>query len=82
MLLYDLITIDPKIADGSPVFGNNHVPIQSLFYYIAAGNSIDQYLKDFPGVKKEEAVKLLEIAGRELNKICLVSARILRKEDE
>ncbi|MEO6169220.1 MAG: DUF433 domain-containing protein [Chitinophagales bacterium] len=67
MVLHDLITIDPEIVSGTPVFTGTRVPIQSLFDYIAAGDSLEVYLEDFPGVKKEQALRLLELAGKEFN---------------
>ena len=67
MVLHEIITIDPEIVSGTPVFTGTRVPIQSLFDYITAGDSLELYLEDFPGVKKEQALKLLEIAGKELN---------------
>ncbi len=67
MVLHNLITIDPEIVSGTPVFTGTRVPIQSLFDYISAGDSLEVYLNDFPGVKKEQALKLLELAGKELN---------------
>lgn len=67
MVVHDIITIDPEIVSGTPVFTGTRVPIQSLFDYITAGDSLELYLEDFPGVKKEQALKLLELAGKELN---------------
>ena len=67
MVLHDLVTIDPEIVSGTPVFTGTRVPIQSLFNYMAAGDSLETYLEDFPGVKKEQALRLLELAGKEFN---------------
>jgi len=80
MVIHGLITIDTEIANDTPVFTGTHVPIQSLFDCMAAGESLDQYLKDFPGVKREQALKLLELAGKELNSIYRVRARMHRSQ--
>lgn len=67
MVLHDLITIDPEIVSGTPVFTGTSVPIQSVFDYIAAGDALEVYLEDFPGVKKDQALRLLDLAGKEFN---------------
>ncbi len=67
MILHDLVTIDPEIVSGTPVFTGTRVPIQSLFDYMSAGDSLATYLEDFPGVEREHALMLLELAGKEFN---------------
>jgi uncharacterized protein (DUF433 family) len=47
------ITISPNIQSGEPVFSNTRVPIKNLFDYLKAGNSINDFLEDFPSVTKE-----------------------------
>ena len=54
------ITISPRIQSGEPVFTNTRVPIKNLFDYIKAGHSLNDFLKDFPSVKKEHAIQVLE----------------------
>ncbi len=48
----NIITIDPEIQSGTPVFEGTRVPIKSLFDYLYTGESIDNYLEDYPYVKK------------------------------
>lgn len=50
---------DPKILGGEPVFIDTRVPIQSLFAHLEAGESIDEFLKGFPSVKREQVIALL-----------------------
>jgi uncharacterized protein (DUF433 family) len=50
---------DPQILGGEPVFVGTRVPIQSLFDHLEAGESIDEFLKGFPSVKREQIVALL-----------------------
>ncbi len=57
-----VINIDPEILGGTPVFRGTRVPIESLFDHLEGGDSIDEFLKDFPTVKKEQAIELLAIA--------------------
>ncbi len=59
-----LINIDPEIVSGTPVFNGTRVPIQNLFDYLEGGYSLDVFLKNFPGVKKEQAIGVIELAGK------------------
>jgi uncharacterized protein (DUF433 family) len=51
---------DPNILGGEPVFVGTRVPIQSLFGHLEAGQSIDEFLKGFPSVKREQVIALLK----------------------
>ncbi|MBY0436537.1 MAG: DUF433 domain-containing protein [Cyclobacteriaceae bacterium] len=62
-----IITIDPDILGGTPVFKNTRVPVQSLFWHIENGISIDEFLSDFPSVSKEQAMEVMELSGRIFN---------------
>ncbi len=64
MKLTTLITIDPKILGGQPVFKNTRVPVETLFDHLEAGVSLDEFLDDFPTVTKEQAIATLEIANK------------------
>lgn len=55
-----LIVRDPEILSGIPVFCGTRVPIQNLIDYLEAGDSLEEFLDDFPTVKKEDALKFLE----------------------
>ena len=57
-----IINIDSDILGGTPVFYGTRVPIKNLFDYIESGESIDYFLDDFNGVKKEQVIKLLEMS--------------------
>lgn len=56
------ITIDPEIHSGTPVFRGTRVPIQVLFGNLAHGYSLDDILDNYPSIKREDAIKLLEAA--------------------
>lgn len=58
----DLITISPDIQSGTPVFAGTRVPIKNLFDYLKGGDTIEEFLEDFPSVKKEQILKLLSLA--------------------
>jgi uncharacterized protein (DUF433 family) len=55
-----LITVDPEILGGTPVFTGTRVPIESLFKYLEGNYSLDEFLECFPTVTREMAVEVLE----------------------
>lgn len=57
-----LITIDPEIHSGAPVFAGTRVPVKTLFAHLEAGDSLEVFLDDFPSVSREMAVAVLEEA--------------------
>lgn len=61
------ITIDPEIQNGQPVFSGTRVTVESLFLHLEKGVSIDGFLEDFPSVKKEQAIGVIEIANNLLS---------------
>lgn len=56
-----IITISPEIQSGTPVFTGTRVPIKNYFDYIKAGDSLNDFLDDFPSVKKEQTIALIEM---------------------
>jgi uncharacterized protein (DUF433 family) len=59
-----VINIDPEILGGTPVFYGTRVPIKNLFDYLETGESIETFLEDFEGVKKEQVIKVLEMSQK------------------
>lgn len=60
--LRELFTKDPEVLGGTPVFRGTRVPFQNLLDYLEAGQTIDEFLEDFPTVARESAVEALEHA--------------------
>jgi uncharacterized protein (DUF433 family) len=56
----------PEILSGTPVFVGTRVPVRALLDSLEAGDSLDEFLEDFPGVKREQAVRFLEQAAKAL----------------
>ena len=56
---------NPAILGGVPVFVNTRVPVRTLFDHLEAGDTLDDFLRDLPGVSREQAVAALEM-GREM----------------
>lgn len=57
---------DPEIMSGTPVFIGTRVPFQALLDYIEAGQSLPEFLEDFPTVSKDLAIDALEQAKEAL----------------
>jgi uncharacterized protein (DUF433 family) len=62
MQLREIVHSDPEILSGTPVFVGSRVPVQSLFDYLEGGETLDEFLDQFPPVKREQALAVLEVA--------------------
>ncbi len=62
----DILTSDPETLSGTTVFVGTRVPVQNLLDYLAAGDTLDSFLEDFPSVSREQAKAALELAGEAL----------------
>lgn len=69
----DIISIDPQILSGQPVFKGTRVPVDTLFMHLEQGISLNEFLEDFPTVSREQAVAVLELAEK------LVTSKNLQK---
>jgi uncharacterized protein (DUF433 family) len=58
----DIIVKDQEIFGGTPVFRGTRVPFQALLDYLEGGQTLDEFLDDFPTVSKDAAVTALEFA--------------------
>lgn len=61
-----LIHRDPEILSGIPVFNGTRVPFRTLLDYLEGGDSLDEFLDDFPSVSREHAVAALRLAEQML----------------
>ena len=61
-----VVTVDPEILGGTPVFTGTRVPVKNLFDYLEAGDSLEVFLDAFPSVTREQAVAALEMAREAL----------------
>jgi len=53
---------DPDILGGTPVFVGTRVPVQSLFDYLEGGDTLDEFLRQFPSVRRDQAIAALDLA--------------------
>jgi uncharacterized protein (DUF433 family) len=61
-----IVHSDPEILGGTPVFVGTRVPVQALLDFLEGGDTIEEFLDNYPGVSREQAVAFLEEAGRAL----------------
>jgi uncharacterized protein (DUF433 family) len=57
-----VIVSDPEILGGTPCFRGTRVPVDSLIDYLEAGDSLNEFLDNFPSVTREAAIAALEEA--------------------
>jgi uncharacterized protein (DUF433 family) len=57
-----VIIQDPEIHSGEPVFRGTRVPFQTLLDYLEGGETLDEFLAQYPGVSREQAIAALEEA--------------------
>jgi len=61
-----VVSRDPEVMSGTPVFPRTRVPVQTLLDYLAAGETIDAFLEGFPSVRRDQVVLFLEQATERL----------------
>jgi uncharacterized protein (DUF433 family) len=62
--LLSIVHSDPDIHSGTPVFVGTRVPVRTLLDYLEGGDSLEEFLDNFPSVRREQAIAFLEEAGR------------------
>ena len=55
-----IVTVNPKVMHGTPCFGGTRVAVQTLFNIWKQGYSVDEFLEQFPTVRREQVIGLLE----------------------
>lgn len=66
MVTTNLIRSSRDILGGTPVFAGTRVPVKNLIDYLEAGDTLDEFLEDFPSVTRQQAVQVLELAKEAL----------------
>ena len=61
-----VVVVDPEIMNGTPCFAGTRVPVRALLDYIEGGESLDEFLEQFPTVSRKQAVAFLEQASERL----------------
>jgi uncharacterized protein (DUF433 family) len=63
MAKYNAITIDPEIMHGTPCFSGTRVPVSILFDYLADNRNVDFFLEQYPTVRREQVMAVIERAS-------------------
>jgi uncharacterized protein (DUF433 family) len=56
MTVEQVISSDPEVQGGAVVFAGTRVPLKNLIDYLEAGDSLEEFLEDFPSVRREQAI--------------------------
>lgn len=70
-----VINVDKEILGGTPVFRGTRVPIKNLFDYLEEGETVEEFLEDFPSVTREQVERVLTLS----QKLITSSAEILHE---
>ena len=60
--MFQAIQTDPDVQGGTPCFAGTRVPVKSLFDYLAHDRSLEYFLQQFPSIRREQAMSVLEHA--------------------
>jgi uncharacterized protein (DUF433 family) len=61
-----VVVVDPEVMSGTPCFAGTRVPARALLDYLKGGETLDDFLEQFPTVTRRQAVAFLEEAGERL----------------
>lgn len=70
-----VVSVNQNVQGGIPCFAGTRVPVISLFDHIEQGYTIEEFLADFPTVKREQAIAVLELAKGDIPLHAVPSAR-------
>ena len=65
----DVLSSSPEVVSGAIVFKGTRVPVDALFEYLSGGSSLDEFLDDFPTVRREQAEAVVAIAGDSVKRL-------------
>ncbi len=65
-MIGSVISSNPEVLSGTPVFRGTRVPVKNLIDYLEGGHPLEEFLTDFPSVNKTQAIQLLEEAKAKL----------------
>ena len=66
MNIKDVVDVNPKRMSGAPCFTGTRVPISHLFEFIESGETLSEFLDQFPSVTREQALGVLELSKESL----------------
>ncbi len=63
-----VVVAAPDVQSGAPVFKDTRVPVQNFFDYLRGGDTIDEFLADFPSVSRVQILTLISEAQETLSR--------------
>jgi uncharacterized protein (DUF433 family) len=61
-----IVIVDPELMSGTPCFAGTRVPVRNLLDYLEGGDTLDEFLVQFPTVSRDQAVAFLEQSSEHL----------------
>ena len=58
---HSVVTCDPEILGGTPVFAGTRVPVRVLSDHLEAGDRLDDFLDNFPSVTRSQAIQVIKL---------------------
>jgi len=74
MKVEDILSSDPEVVSGAVVFKGTRVPVSALFDYLEAGDTLAEFLLDFPPVERFQAEAAIRLAADDLTRLIEKSA--------
>lgn len=62
----EVVQRSPDVLAGTPVFAGTRVPVRTLLQHLEAGDTLDDFLKNFPSVTREQAIAFLDESAEAL----------------
>ena len=59
-----IVSRDPEVLNGDLAFAGTRVPVKNLIDYLAAGDTLEEFLDNFPGVSRDQAEGYLRMSLR------------------
>ncbi|HYJ86677.1 MAG TPA: DUF433 domain-containing protein [Pyrinomonadaceae bacterium] len=66
MNIKDVVNVNPNRMSGAPCFTGTRVPISHMFEYLETGETVDEFLRQFPSVTRDQVLAVLELSKESL----------------
>jgi uncharacterized protein (DUF433 family) len=66
MNIKDVVSVNPERMSGTPCFTGTRVPISHLFEFLEGGETLDEFLRQFPSVTRDQVLAVLELSKESL----------------
>lgn len=66
-----IVNVNPKVMHGTPCFAGTRVAVRTLFDHLEADYSIEQFLEQFPTVRREQVIRLLDMMRQDVERVAV-----------